>query len=171
MASHKTLQSVVRSLAESFASLMNYGAYDYIMGHIVLAAWSSGARDLRVDLLTGATDPSALLTPPVRASIAGYVERLPELVRCSNSDLAFVVEAELRVTVDPTTRRPRGYGKHDESPFTCTVRIVDDRGKVYAHRIQDWWFPERALPAKPERALPAKQEGRWWQFWKRRRGR
>ncbi len=161
MASHKTLKSVVRSLAESFTSLMNYHTDDYVMGHVVLAAWSTGARELRVDLLTGAVDPSALLTPPVRDVIAGYVERLPELIRRSNSDPAFVIEAELRVTVDPTTRRPCNWSVHDESPFTCTVRIVDERGKIYSHCIQDWWFPEKTLPAEPKK--------HWWQFWKRRR--
>jgi hypothetical protein len=30
-----------------------------------------------------------------------------------------------------------------ELPFTWTVRIVDDRGKEYSHRIQHWWHPER----------------------------
>ena len=154
MASHKPLKSVVRSLAESFTSLMNYRADDYIMGHVVLAAWSTGARELRVDLLSGATDASALLTPPVRDSVARYVEWLPDIVRRSNSDLEFVTEAELLVSIDPTTRRP--HGDAYESPFTCTVRIVDDRGKVYSHRIQDWWYPEKTLLAK---------EKRWWQFW------
>ena len=78
-------------------------------------------------------------------------------MRRSNSDLEFVTEAELLVSVDPSTRRPHGDSEFYESPFTCTVRIVDDRGKVYSHRIQDWWYPEKTLLAKKEK--------RWWQFW------
>lgn len=38
MPSHKTLKSVVRGLAESFTSLMNYWGDDYVMGHVVYAA-------------------------------------------------------------------------------------------------------------------------------------
>ena len=66
MASHKALKSVVRSLAESFTSLMNYAGDDYVMGHVVYAAWSSGSTGFQVDLLSGATDSSPLLVPEVR---------------------------------------------------------------------------------------------------------
>ena len=156
MASHKTLKSVVRSLAESFTSLMNYRDDDYVMGHVVQAAWLTGATEFRVDLLTGATDSSPLLVPHVRDSVARYVKWLPEMVRRSNSDPNFVSEAELVVNVDPAIRRPHGNSGFHESPFTCTVRIVDDRGKVYSHRISDWWYPERAAPVRTRRS---------WRFW------
>jgi hypothetical protein len=117
---------------------MNYRGDDYVMGHIVHASWVSGAREFRVDLLTGVTDPSALLVPKVKNSVVSYVEWLPEMIRRSNSDLAFVAEAELRVSVDPSVKRPHGNSGFFESPFECTVRIVDDRGKEYSHRIADW---------------------------------
>jgi hypothetical protein len=146
MATHKTLKSVVRNMAESFTSLMNYQGDDYVMGHVVFAAWQTGATEFRLDLLTGATDSSLLLVPHVRDSVANYVKWLPEMVQQSNSDPHFVSQAELLVTVDPHTRRPHGHSGFFESPFTCTVRIVDDRGKEYSHRISDWWYPERVLP-------------------------
>lgn len=142
MATHKTLKSVVRSVAESFTSLMNYRDDDYVMGHVVRAAWRTNATEFRVDLLTGATDSSPLLVPPVRDSVAGYVQWLPDTVQRSNSDLKFISEAELIVSVDPEVRRPHRVSGSYESPFTCTVRLVDDRGKVYSHRISDWWYPE-----------------------------
>jgi hypothetical protein len=146
MATHKTLKSVVRNLAESFISLMNYRGDDYVLGHVVFAAWQSGGTGFRADLLTGAVDVSPLLVPTVRDSVASYVKWLPEMVRRSNSDPSFVAEAELLVTVDPHTRRTHGTSGFFESPFTCTVWIVDDRGKEYSHRISGWWYPERAWP-------------------------
>ena len=145
MATHKTLKSVVRGVAESFTSLMNYRGNDYVMGHIVRAAWETKATGFRVDLLTGATDASPLLVPHVRDSIASHVRWLPDTVQRSNSDLRFVSQAELIVSVDPEVRRPRGDSGLYESPFTCTVRIVDDRGKVYSHEISAWWYPETVV--------------------------
>lgn len=142
MATYKTLKSVVRSVAESFTSLMNHRGNDYVMGHIIRAAWETNATGFRVDLLTGATDSSPLLVPHVRDSIASQVRWLPDLVHRSNSDLQFIVQAELIVSVDPKVRRPHGDSGFYESPFTCTVRIVDDRGKVYSHDISAWWYPE-----------------------------
>jgi hypothetical protein len=156
MASHKTLKSVVRSLAESLTGLLNYHTNDFVMGHVVYAAWQTGATEFRVDLLSGVTTSSALLVPRVRDSVARYVEWFPDIVRRSNSDLDFVTEAELAVSVDPTIRRARGKGLQ-ESPFKCTVRIVDDRGKVYSHCISDWWFPERRPPREKTK--------QWWRFW------
>ena len=147
MASHKTLKSVVRGLAESFTSLMNYVPDDYVMGHVVYAAWATGAVSLKVNLLTGATDSSPLLVWQVQDSVARCVEWLPDMVRRSSSSLEFIREAELIVTVDPASRRPRGDG-FCESPFTCTVRIVDDRGKTYSHCIRDWWYPEKVPPVR-----------------------
>jgi hypothetical protein len=146
MPSHKTLKSVVVSLAQSFTSLMNYCGDDYVLGHIVYAAWSTGATGLRVNLLSGATESSPLLMPEVRQSVASYVRVLPTIVQKSNSSMDFITEAELVVTVDPKTRRPCGHGPFLASPFTCTVRVVDDRGKVYTHEISDWWYPEKAPP-------------------------
>jgi hypothetical protein len=156
MASHNTLASIVISLAQSFTSLMNYCGDDYIMGHIVRAAWSTGASRLRVDLLGGGTHPSPLLLPEVRYSVARYVEWFPDMVRRSKSSMDFVSEAELLVSVDPTTRRPCGHSGLLESPFTCIVRIVDDRGKVYLHEIKGWWYPEKVPPVQ-------KKQG--WRFW------
>ena len=127
---------------------MNYRGDDYVMGHVVFAAWQTGGTGFRADLLTGAMDSSPLLLPDVKDSVASYVTWLPEMVRRSNSDPSFVAEAELLVTVDPHTRRPHETSGFFESPFTCTVRIIDDRGKEYSHRISAWWYPERLWPTE-----------------------
>jgi hypothetical protein len=150
MPSHKTLKSVVHSMAESFVSTLNYVDDDYVMGHIVKAAWTTGAREFRVDLLTGLSDPSPLLVPPVMRSLAARAGQLQGLLKSSNSDPAFVSVAELLVTVDPSVRRRNGQFRL--SPFTCTVRIVDDRGQEYSHKISDWWTPEvPTIPIKDYR--------------------
>jgi hypothetical protein len=156
MASHKTLKSVVRSMAESFTSLMNYRNDDYVMGHLVYAAWKTGGNECRVDLLTGLTNSSPLLIPPVRDSIASYVSRFPKIVKNSNSDMRFVTAAELLITIDPNTRRPCKDSVYQESPYTCSVCITDDRGKQYLHSISGWWFPERMPPRTKQR--------HWWQL-------
>lgn len=157
MASHKTLKSVVASLAQSFTSLMNYRGGDYVMGHIVYAAWSTGATRLRVNLRSGVMEASPLLVPEVRDSLTNYVRWFPDIVERSNSSMDFIREAELLVIVDPATRRPCGHSGFQESPFTCSVRVVDDRGKEYVHEIKGWWFPEKAPPR-------SKKKG-WLRLW------
>jgi hypothetical protein len=141
MPSHKTLKSVVRGLAESFTGLMNCTGDDYVMGYAVLAAWQTGATEFRVDLLTGSATHAVPLAPEVAKSLAGYVADFPRLVRSSNSDIAFVASADLVVTIDPASRR-QVLSRFFESPFACTVSITDDRGKLYAHTVSGWWWPE-----------------------------
>jgi hypothetical protein len=147
MPSHKLLNGIVRSLAESFTSLMNYIENDYVMGHIIISAWHTGAKELRVNLLTGQTEDSPLLTQPVKLSIQRYIKIFPDLVKRSRSSMDFINSAYLVVTVDPTRKR-RVLSAPDfmESPFTCTVSIVDDRGKLYSYTVKNWWYPE--TPAK-----------------------
>jgi hypothetical protein len=156
MPSHKTLKSVVRNMAQSFTSLMNYRGDDYVMGHLVYAAWDTGGTECRVDLLSGKVYDSTLLVPFVRDSIESYVSWFPQMVKGSNSDMSFVKKAELLITIDPNTRRPHAESEYQESPYTCTVCIIDDRGKQYQHSISDWWYPERTPPRAKKR--------RWWQL-------
>ncbi len=115
MPSYKTLKSVVTSFAESFTSSMNYSGDDYVMGHIVLAAWSTGSTRLRVDLVNGATDNSPLLVPEVRESVARYVEWFPDLIRRSNSSVDFVATAELASMLQK---------------LGCHSQVIDDRGEA-----------------------------------------
>ena len=142
MPSHKVLVSVVRSVAESFTSLMNHEGGDYVMGHLVRAAWSTGATEIQVDLLTGKVSSSPLAVEPVRTSLAWQAHMFPDLVARSGSSMAFVTSASLRLTVDPAVRRPVPGTGLSESPFTCTVALTDDRSKPYAHSISAWWYPE-----------------------------
>jgi hypothetical protein len=156
MPSHKTLKSVVASLAQSFTSLMNYDVDDYVLGCIVSTAWETGATGFRVDLLSGKTDGAPELLPHARGTASKYGPWLRDMVRSSGSSMEFVAEAELDVSVDPARRRPSEHAGRFESPYSCTVRILDDRGRTYRHEIQGWWYPEKPPPAlrKP-----------WWVLW------
>ena len=142
MPSHKVLKSVVRSLAESFTSLMNYYDDDYVMGHIVRAAWLTGGTEFHMNLLMGNVSESSLLVKPVADSVGRIVGWFPDIVSRSRSSMEFITSAELTITLDPIKRRQRGVTSYLESPYICTVRIIDDRGKIYSHTISDWWYPE-----------------------------
>ncbi len=145
--SHKMLKSVVRSFVESFTSHSTYYAGDVAMGHIVEAAWSSGATGFRFDLVSGRHDGSPLLVPVVGHSVAQYAAWLPHLITNSKSSIRFVSRAELVVTIDPAMRRPCAHGDGYESPFSCLLRIVDDRGREYSHWVHGWSGPRRQKPA------------------------
>jgi hypothetical protein len=143
MASHKKLQSVTRSVADSFTSLMNYSANDYVMGHLLRAARTTGMSRLDVDLLSGIASPKGLLVKPVADSVDAYCQDLSSLVARSGSHMAFVRSARLSVEFDISISRPYSRAPHlDESPYTCTVRVEDDRGKIYESELKGWWYPE-----------------------------
>ena len=143
MPSHKVLNSVVRSLVESFTSLMNYSGDDYVMGHAVQAAWQSGDTNITANLLTGSISQSRLLVEPVIDSINQYIKGFPSLVERSGSSMEFIKQAELILTIDPSIRRPIDNGSPlYESPFTCSAILIDERGKVYKYGVSAWWYPE-----------------------------
>lgn len=143
MPSHKVLKSVVASVAGSFTSLMNYSDGDYVMGHLVRAIWASGDPELRVDLISGQASPESLLVRPVADAVRHYSKRFPELVSRHRSSMNFVSQAQLVVRFDPAIKRPvRLHSTLLESPYTCTVSLTDDRGKVYTASLSGWWFPE-----------------------------
>ena len=143
MPSHKKLQSVSRSIADSFTSLMNYRGTDYVMGHLLKAARASGTGRLEVDLLSGTASPEALLVPPVAGSVYAYCRDFQSLVERSGSDITFVRKAVMSMEFDISISRPYANATHlMESPYTCVVAIEDDRGNMYPTELKGWWYPE-----------------------------
>lgn len=140
----------MRSVADSFTSLMNYGADDYILGHILNAARQSGKSTLEIDLLSRHATPDELLTPPVRRSVQGYCDRFPQLLRSNGSDPTFVRAARLKLEFDISISRSHRATSFTESPYVCTTTIEDDRGKIYETVLDGWWYPEQ-LPESPSR--------------------
>ena len=164
MAKYKTFQSVVNSVADSFTSLMNYSQGDYIMGHILTAARETGMRTLNVDLLSGHIEPKELLRDPIVKSIESYCADFPGLVERSGSDVSLVTSARMSIVFDIAVEQPVPKAPHlKESPFVCTVSLIDDRGKTYESVLKDWWYPEEVHkvssefvpnpPKEPQRGL------------------
>ena len=146
MPSHKVLQSVVRSVADSFTSPMNYGDGDYVMGHLLSAARRFGKRVLTVDLVSGEAGPPELLEVAVRGSVQNYCcKSFFDLVRRSGSDPNFVRSARLQLQFDTSIARPlRRNPQFVESPYECRVSLEDDRGKSYESVVHGWWYPEES---------------------------
>jgi hypothetical protein len=122
---------------------MNSRGDDYVMGHLLKAARSSGASKLDVDLLSGVATPQALLAWPIAASVESYCLDFRGLVERNGSDVSFVRTAVLSVEFDISISRP--YSKAPdlrESPYTCVATIEDDRGKTFRSELKGWWYPE-----------------------------
>lgn len=144
---YKVLASVAHNFGHSFASLLNYEADDYVMSHLARRAVATGADELRVDLLSGAAEPADLLVPPVRASLATRLPWLPRLLRSQRIDPAAVVRATLRLRFDLARRRADHRAPDAwELPFECLVELTDDRGRVHAGRVDDWWLVHDSRP-------------------------
>ncbi len=143
MPSHKPLRSVSHNFGHSFISLMNYINDDYFLGHLLKQARATKLNRLEVDILNNTAEPEELLTKPIRSSIDNWNKRFPELVDSSGSTMEFVKQATMVIEFD--LQKQRAYAGNNnllESPFYCEISIVDDRGKIYRHRHEGWWFPE-----------------------------
>ena len=143
MTSHKPLKSISHNFSHSFISLMNYINDDYFLGHLLKQARQTKISRLTVDIVRKNAEPSELLTKPVLTSVEHYIKWFPELVKDSGSTMDFISSAILTVEFELEKTRPYSIHKDIfESPFTCEMTIVDDRGKEYKHKHVGWWYPE-----------------------------
>ena len=147
MARYKVLKSVAHSFGHSFTSLLNYRGDDYVMGHLLRRARALGEEALFVDILSGEAAPASLLVPEVRDSIDGYCEWFPQLVHSHRTTIDVVRSARMEIRFDLSIERPnRNHPSYVESPYVCRIELEDDRGKVWAAELRDWWFPEAGSP-------------------------
>lgn len=156
MPSHKVLKSVVRSVGDSFTSLMNYSDDDYLLGHILNAARRTEKATLEIDLLSGEARPPELLIPPVRQSVTFYCTDFPNIVERSGADMSFVAAARLKLEFDISVSQPIHRGSPLAlSPYVCTTTIEDDRGKIYESVLRGSWYPEKvpSQESTPSRLL------------------
>jgi hypothetical protein len=57
--------------------------------------------------------------------------------------MEFVKSATMAIEFDLNTTKPHSTNNDlMESPFYCEMLIIDDRGKEYKYRHEDWWYPE-----------------------------
>jgi hypothetical protein len=132
---YKQIKSVAHNFADSFVSSMNWADDDYVTGHLARAAVAAGEPELRVDLLTGDAEPSALLTAPVKASLESRVPWLDGLLRSHGAEIDAVREATMRMRFDLSRTSVPGLAP-TAVPFECEVRITDDRGIVHTGTVR-----------------------------------
>jgi hypothetical protein len=156
VARYKVLKSVAHNIGHSFTSLMNYAGDDYVMGHILRLARLTGQDTLTIDFVAGNAAPVELLQEPISEIPAQYTRFFWSLVETHGSDRTYVKAATLTLHYDIRTQRPlHGNLRIIESPYTCDVRITDDRGRAYTSHFAAWWYPERM----------ENQPTSWWKFW------
>lgn len=146
---YKVLGSAAHNFAHSLVSLVNYYETDYVVGHALRAALRSGEPELRVDLLTGAAEPLALLPAEVAIPLGDYVERFPHHVASYGAGMHGVREARMRLRFDPgrlSRLRHADAPARLMVPFECSVEIVDDRGKVHAGVVRESWRSDWVMP-------------------------
>jgi|SRR5208282_5170821 len=159
MARYKVLKGVAHTMGHSFTSLMNYAGDDYVMGHILRFARRTGQTTLTIDFVKGEAGPAELLAAPISEIPSHYINWFWALVEKQGSSRSLVQSAALTLRYDVTTQRPSPEApRHNESPYTCDVRITDIRGKDYLAHFDGWWYPERLEHSKG-RSRP------WWKFW------
>jgi len=159
MARYKVLKGVAHNIGHSFTSLMNYSGDDYVMGHILRFARSTGRDTLTIDFVNRESGPEELLAPPISEVPARYIEWFWDLVQRHGSDRSLVQSATLTLRYDIATNRPLlSAPQFIESPFTCDVRITDVRGKNYLAHFDGWWYAERL-------DRPQTETRPWWKFW------
>lgn len=143
MSSHKRLHSVSHNFSHSFISLMNFINNDYFLGHLLKQARVTKLNRLQIDVLQNKALPEPLLTKEVSSSIEHWNKWFPTLVESSGSSMKFVKSATMTIAFDLNTIKPHSsYNDLTESPFSCEMSIIDDRGKEYKYRHEGWWYPE-----------------------------
>jgi len=147
MASYKVLKSVAHDMGRSFCSTLNYYDGDYILGHLLGIARSTGLSTFAVDLLSGLAEPKTFLIAPVAESLTRYREWFRRQVATRITTVNIIGTARLTINFDlQTTRSYEHDSRYVESPYECIVEIIDDLGKRYEAKLSGWWFPEcRAL--------------------------
>jgi hypothetical protein len=160
---YKVIKSVAHNWAHSFASTLNWHGHDYAMSHLLRVAVARRESELRVDLLTGAAGPAALLIPPVREALdfrRGMLARLlqsqgvpPAVIRAATASIRFDLERAQAGEVEgaPVV----------EAPFTFMVVLLDDRGKEHVGTVRDRWIAE----VRPT-WLSVRERGQWEAYYR-----
>ena len=121
---------------------MNYVSDDYFLGHLLKQARLTNLNKLNIDILADTASPKELLTTQIRESIHRWCKWFPDLVQNSGSAMDYISTATMTIEFDLKNARPKFDTGFTESPFTCEIKILDDRGKEYKHVHSGWWYPE-----------------------------
>lgn len=145
MPGYKVLKGVAHNIGHSFTSLTNYAGDDYVMGHLLRLARMTKLNTLTINLVTGEASPLELLGSPISEAPSWYTRMFWELVERHGSERSYVRAATLTLRYELAVKRAVfGHPELIESPYTCDVRITDDRGKDYMAHFEGWWVPRAA---------------------------
>jgi len=140
MARYKVLKSVAHNLGHSYLSLMNYRAEDYVVEHLHRAARAANERRVIIDVLRGTIEPATVRTPVLLESAADQQRWLGRLVQTQGAALDMVSAASITVVFDFEGSRPSPHVPGLKLlAYTCTVEIVDDRGRTHTATVPEWW--------------------------------
>jgi hypothetical protein len=155
---YKAIKSAAHNFGDSFVSLLNYRAGDYVMSHLARLVVETGRPELSFDLFTGRAQPRALLWGPVRASIAAHIQWFPDLLASQQIDRSAITGGNVTVVFRPEQRTtPSGPAGVWQIPFECVVILHDDRGKSHEGRVHNTWIVDgSSLPPRWRRTVY------WW---------
>jgi len=135
----RKLNGIAAGLATSFISRNNDMDGFWSLGLLRLFADRRQRHSLCLDIMSGRTDPDDQLLARVCRT---YQSALDRQLTAHKLDRALVVEAEILVSFDTprlSVKAPAAatYG----SPFSCVVRILDDRKKEHTHTVIAYCAP------------------------------
>ena len=143
MAGFLQLRSAAHHFADSFCSRTNLvddaslGRPSF-MGYMITLSEEHHVSELRIDILTGETEPSALRTPAMLTVVEYYREWWPKLLARHDVPFDRIRQTKLHLTLD-MPRRSRSSVFRNEVPYMCEVEVLDDMGVVRRGRVSDAW--------------------------------
>jgi hypothetical protein len=144
MARYKVLHSIAHNVGQAFVGAGEVRADDHLMGLLLADARRTRLSSLTVDILSGETTPTALVSRVLARAVARSVQTFPELIAHSGTELRYVTGARMELAFDLATERPaEGTPGRSESPYLCRVSIDDDRGKTWVAELRGWSVAEQ----------------------------
>ena len=143
MAKYKNIKSVAHNIGYSFLSDMNMlrsgRAFVLVPEEIYWVAKAANEPRVRIDLITGEVEPSAIATPNVTESAGNYARRLPELLARQSVEPQMVRSAFLELEFDFANP---GVSRNEPSlelpNVRCKVVFDDDRGISHEAHPKNW---------------------------------
>ncbi len=106
MPKYKVLKCVAHNIGHLFTSLMNYTGDDYVMGHLLNSARSTGQDTLTIDFVRGEAGPPELIGPPISDVPQWYTKMFWDMVERQGSDRSLIQNAILTLRYDISIERP-----------------------------------------------------------------
>ena len=140
MPSRKVLGSVIRNLAHSFMSTLNYVDHDFVSEHLRRAVERAKSPNVRIDVLRGSIEPPAVGTEDVALAVAQLPSKLEHMVVSGGATMDMVRTAEILIDFDLDSQVehfaiPGGILRN----YKCEGRITDDRGRTHNGAVPVWW--------------------------------